>query len=277
MQKALTVPAQRSGFLSGHRSLSEPDSFWLLSADRAGSRRSVGAHALSALVLLGLAGNLGGEKLGSSGPRGLAEAYGCRNPHMTSDYDDLSAPVSLTPYERQTLLLQHQILAHLDEGEADYHSRMVKVLTEGFTGEYEALFVAYAELPKADCTLMMDILDMFKMIKASLAALEEPERASLLSDHEYVLRYQGLDYNDAREGKLASYVSYLQSTDRWTELRDDVEAADGGNSHAPMLTRYQGTLRVYQPIWNEVVQNHRGPRSFLLSAEQLRRVGRSQD
>lgn len=165
-----------------------------------------------------------------------------------SDYDDLSAPTSLSPFERQTLALQHQILSHLDKGEAEYHRRMQEVLTQGFTAEYGNVFSPYSELPHDDCRLLYDILDMFRVMKASIGELDQAERDALLADHKYALYFQGFDGNDAREGKMASYVDYLQATDRWTELTEDVKAADGGNSHSLMLGRYQAMLGVFRPF-----------------------------
>lgn len=189
---------------------------------------------------------------------------------MSSDYSDQQPP-ALSPVERQVLLLQHQILANLDTGDSDYHKRMVEVLTEGFTIEYEDVFTPYSELPKEDCKLVFDILDMFRVMRASLKELPEADRDELTSDYKYTVTFQGFDGNDAREGKMASYVTFLQKTDRWTELREDVDAADGGNSHARMLGLYQAMLDVYRPIWSEVMRGG-GASRYHLSAEQLRRV-----
>jgi uncharacterized protein YfbU (UPF0304 family) len=191
---------------------------------------------------------------------------------MSTEYDDLSAPTSLSPFERQTLALQHQILSHLDKNEADYHKRMQEVLTEGFTAEYENVFSHYSELPYDDCRLLYDILDMFRVMKASIAQLDETERDALLADHKYVLFFQGFDGNDAREGKMASYVDYLQATDRWTDLVEDVMAADDGNSHSLMLGRYQAMLDVYGPIWREKM---RAASLGHLNADELRSVAES--
>ncbi len=154
-----------------------------------------------------------------------------------SQYDDLQPPASLTPVDRQQLILLHKVLEHLDVDEADYHRRMSEVLTQGFTLEYESVLSPYAELPRSDCRLVMDVLDMFRVIKASLAKLDSAERDPLVAEYEFVLRFQGFDGNDAREGKMGSYVTYLQSTGRWSDLQEDVDAADGGNSHSLMLDR----------------------------------------
>ena len=120
---------------------------------------------------------------------------------MSSDFDDLRPPVSLTPVERQTFVLLHKVLAYLDTNESDHHERMVEVLTEGFTIEYENVFTPYSELSKADCKLVFDI-STCRVMKASLKELDGSERDALLADHKYVLTFQGFDGNDAREGKM---------------------------------------------------------------------------
>ena len=178
----------------------------------------------------------------------------------------------LTPVERQTLLLLHKVLSHLDEGEADYHQKMVRVLTEGFTIEYENVFTDYPEVSKADCRLVHDILNMFRVMKSSLRELDEAERDALLADHPHKLTFGGFDFSDDREGKMGSYVVFLMESNRWTDLGDDVEAADGGNSHAPMLGRYQKMLDVYEPRLEEK-RRPAGP--TMLDAADLRQVAES--
>ncbi|HVF74255.1 MAG TPA: YfbU family protein [Acidimicrobiales bacterium] len=149
---------------------------------------------------------------------------------------------------------------------------MQEVLTQGYTAEYGKVFSPYSELPHDDCRLVYDILDMFRVMKASIAELDETERAALLADHKYVLFFQGFDGNDAREGKMASYVDYLQATGRWRDLVDDVKAADGGNSHSLMLSRYQAMLDVYDPIWREKM---RAASMRHLNADELGRIAES--
>jgi len=67
------------------------------------------------------------------------------------------APRTLTAVERRTLALQHEILAQLrvDEDEVAHHTKMVEVLTHGYTGEYDTEFaLIYRELPLQDCSLV---------------------------------------------------------------------------------------------------------------------------
>jgi uncharacterized protein YfbU (UPF0304 family) len=189
-----------------------------------------------------------------------------------SDYDNLNAPTSLSPFERQTLAFHHQILSYLDASEADYHRRMREALNQGFTAEYGGVFSLSSELPYDDCLLLHNILNMFRVIKDSIGALDEAEREALLADHKYTLCFRGFDGNDARESKMSRYVDYLQTTGRWTDLTEDVKAAGGGNSHAPMLAKYQSMLGVFRPISKEAV---RGGGHALMTAEQLRQIAES--
>jgi len=190
-----------------------------------------------------------------------------------SQYDDLRPPASLTAVDRQQLILLHNIMEYLDVDEAEYHRRMRKVLTEGFTLEYEYVFSTYAELPRTDCTLVMELLDMFRVIKASLASLEPAADDNFVGEHQWALRFRGFDGNDAKEGKMGSYVAYLLSTDRWGDLQEDVDAADGGNSHSRTLDGYVAMLAVYRPFWEKNLHSPRGDlRLDHLSVEQLRQI-----
>ena len=118
---------------------------------------------------------------------------------------------------------------------------------------------------------MLDILDMFRVMKASLKELPEADRIALTSNYKYTVTFQGFDGNDAREAKMAGYVTFLQKTGRWTELSEDVQAADGGNSHARLLGLYEAMLDVYRPIWNQVLRGG-GASRYHLTGEQLLQV-----
>lgn len=70
---------------------------------------------------------------------------------------------------------------------------------------------------------------------------------------------------------MRSYVTYLQSTDRWSDLQEDVDAADGGNSHSRMLDRYVAMLEVYRPLWKENLRSP-GRGRHHLDVEQVRQI-----
>lgn len=179
--------------------------------------------------------------------------------------------ISIAPHDRYQMAIMHDILARLDdEPEDGFHRRASEVLREGYTGEYGNLLGSLRpEIPRAECVLLWDILDMFRVLKTSMARLESP-----LDDRERSrLTFQGLDGNDTREGALLAYLRFLLGSGRWSDLSEDVEAADGGNSHARMLTVYERMLAVFTPIWRDIVRDRVGGGAHLdLSVGQLREV-----
>jgi uncharacterized protein YfbU (UPF0304 family) len=189
-------------------------------------------------------------------------------------------PRSLSSVQRRALALQHETLALLtsdsaeeDGGwEAQHHRNMAKVFEEGFVAEYGNAFAAMQpELPRNECQLLHDILDMFRTIEPSLAALSPEDRAALDSDFEHALMFRGLDYNDDREARLATYAEYLVSTDRWTERAGEFGGLPGtGNSHTRMLDTYQQMLSVWRPLWLEKTRNVGG--GLLFSVVELAEI-----
>ena len=124
------------------------------------------------------------------------------------------------------------------------------------------------ELSRRDCGLVMDLLDMFRILKYSVE-----QNPGVLSDNEVrALTFRGFDLNDEFEGRLLGYARWLVSEeDRWHEQSDTFsELNDRGNSHMPWLAAYQRMLKVYEPIWRGVLR--RGGRSFLLDIDELREV-----
>ena len=160
------------------------------------------------------------------------------------------APASLTLLQRRSLALQHSILELLDPAEADYHHRCVTVLENGYVTDYDEEFYSYSpELSRAETRWVMDMLEMFSVCRRSIAQFSGSELATVGTHPNLVLRFRGFDGNDAYEGRLSRYVRYLMDNDRWTDLADDYEKADGGNSHMPMLPTYRGMVEVFKPIW----------------------------
>ncbi|MFB9834493.1 YfbU family protein [Actinoallomurus acaciae] len=174
--------------------------------------------------------------------------------------DTSSTPLTLTVVERCHLALQHESLAMLhsdDEHEADYHRRMVEVLTKGYTGEYYRVFAGISpELSRRDCRLLRDLLDMFCVLKASLDRLDAAEKNSLGEGAEVRLSFQGFDFNDAYESRLANYAQHLIDTDRWQDLAENFDDEhERGNSHSPRLATYLRMLESFQPIWSAKVKD----------------------
>jgi uncharacterized protein len=188
-------------------------------------------------------------------------------------------PHTLSFPQRETLAQQHEILALLyanDEYESRHHRTIAEVLREGYAAEYDTVFGAVqAEMPRSECKLAWDILDMFRMLGASIDQLSADDRAALGGDNEARLRFAGLDLNDSREGRLLGYVRYLVDTDRWTEIKPRLaEISDNGNSHSPYLATYERMLAVYLPIHEDSARGKRGHSidAWLLTLDELKQI-----
>lgn len=190
-------------------------------------------------------------------------------------------PHTLSFEGRHVLAQQHEILALLkpDEDESRYHLTMAEVLREGYTGEYDGVFGGIlAEMSRSECKLVWDILDMFRMLGASIDRLSVSDRAALGDDSEARLRFGGFDLNDSREIRMLTYVRHLVKTDRWTEVRPRLaEIGDNGNSHTRRLPHYERMLAVYMPIDEQISKGKRGHSmdASLLTVDELKQIAKA--
>lgn len=183
--------------------------------------------------------------------------------------------ITLTSYERASLILQHQALlaaqGHLPKESyaPEWHERAIKVLERGYEGEYPQLFPSHAEALNAyDCELVWDILDMFRVIHFSVEALGENGWDAIGVEHaDRFGKFKGFDYQRERESQMAGYTEYLVKSGRWTEQEELVKK--GTNSHRQMLPTYQSMLGAFKPVWREAV---RGGGHSHLSTQDLRKI-----
>lgn len=183
--------------------------------------------------------------------------------------------ITLTSYERASLILQHQTLlaaqGHLPEQsyDSEWHERAVEVLARGYEGEYPQLFPSYTEALNAyDCELVWDILDMFRVIHFSVEALGENGWDAIgVKNAERFGKFKGFDHQRERESQMADYTKYLVKSGRWTEQEKLVKK--GTNSHRQMLPTYQSMLGAFKPVWREAIRG--GGRSHL-SAKDLQKI-----
>lgn len=188
------------------------------------------------------------------------------------------APDTLTPKDRHVLSLLHRILARVlpaeandVDGDLEYQLERGRVLEEGFTQEYWTEFAGISsELSKRDSQRVMDILDMFRIANASILQLEE-DGTPVDADVVRGLRYQGFDFNDPLEHKMASYVKFLIEDDRWNEQAEFVNGPTAGNSHSRVLEMYLRLLAEYRRIR---ARRRPGPGrdSYLLTADDLQAI-----
>ncbi len=196
-------------------------------------------------------------------------------------HGDEPAPETMRIADRQVLSMLHRILARVlpddaegdkgDDGDADHQLSRARMIESGFTGEYWQEVAGFrTELSRRDCTRVLDILDMFRVITYSIERLEEKGTA-VSEDLRYRLEFRGFDHNDGLEGHMASYVNYLMSDGRWTELQPQVQKNDDGNSHHRMLDIYLRMLAEHRRI-----MDGRGlgfsRDAYLLSMEELQQI-----
>jgi len=178
-------------------------------------------------------------------------------PVREAERPDELAPESLTTKERNTMALLHHILARvLPEdgsstdgiGSRDDQLERAKVLEDGFTTEYWVEFAGISpELSRRDSHRVMDILDMFRVTGHSMRTLEE-RGAPLDERTARTLTYQGFDFNDSLESKMADYVRFLVEDGRWTEQEEFINGPSRGNSHSKNLETYLRMLAEYRSI-----------------------------
>jgi uncharacterized protein len=190
-------------------------------------------------------------------------------------------PHALSVQERQVLAQQNEILAQLhadDEYVSRHHQTMAEALREGYAGEYDTVFGGMQpELSRSECKLLWDILDMFRVLSASIDRLSADDRAALGEGADR-LRFGGFDLNDPRESRLLGYVRYLIDTDRWTEIKPRLaDIGDNGNSHSRRLPVYERMLAAYIPIHEDSARGKRGHSidAWLLTVDELKEMAKA--
>ncbi|WBL18777.1 YfbU family protein [Citricoccus sp. NR2] len=181
--------------------------------------------------------------------------------------------------DRQVLALLHRILARVlpedsndVDGDLDYQLMRAKILEQGYTGEYWYETAGFStELSMRDCRRVKDILDMFRICTFSIDHLRD-EGVELDGRLVHELQFSGFDHNDALEGQMASYVSFLmRDGELWTELQPQIESNDNGNSHSLMLDTYLRMLAEYRRI-KDGRKRGSSRHDYLLSKDELARI-----
>lgn len=195
------------------------------------------------------------------------------------DRPDKAEEVSLTPYERKVLQLLHRNLLATQGGlndsyyQPDQEVRALKVLENGYVGEYPTEFLDISEpTSRAECELVWDILDMFRVIQFSVKKLGKDGWDQVgVKDAEHYGTFRGFDFNEYDEIRLANYAEFLVKSGRWTEQREAFSPEnDRGNSHRQMLPQYRAMLRIFKPMWRQRLRG--GNYSGLISASDVRKV-----
>lgn len=189
------------------------------------------------------------------------------------------APDSLSLRDRQVLALLHRILGRVlpadsngPEGSLQDQLLAAEVLEAGFTGEYWREVAGFSqELSERDTRRVLDILQLFRVITYSVSHLEE-QGVELDDTVRRRLTFRGFDHNDPLENHMARYVRFqMKDGDRWTELQEQIEANDGGNSHLQMLDTYLRMLARYRRLVDERTPGQQADH-YLLTADELQMI-----
>jgi hypothetical protein len=148
---------------------------------------------------------------------------------------------TLSPIQRLILTNQFRILEALYPREADYFAQHRKAVEDGYTLNYDWMVSHLSEeMSEAECTEVIDILNMYRAI--TFSAQQLPQVDELQRDPNF--RFQGFDGNG--EGKQYGYARYLiEDLERFQELRYGAAHPDL-NSHMPMLSTYRRMLATWQ-------------------------------
>lgn len=188
--------------------------------------------------------------------------------------DERVESYDFSPYQRRVLVQLHRlVLAAKGDLHDSYYDpeeevRGINILERGFVGDYSEEFVGIdPPMSMADCELVWEIFDMFRILGASVQALDDGW-AQLGIDERYGT-FRGFDGNHALESRMLGYARYLVKNDRWSEQAGFILGKNGGNSHAEMVPTYRAMLRVFKPIWSRTVRS--GAR-WHLTEQEIRQV-----
>lgn len=180
---------------------------------------------------------------------------------------------TLSKRDRHQLALLHEVLSESasSDTEAEHHRMSSRILREGFAAEYTNVLDVSDEMTVEECRLVIELLDMFRVLKMSLDMAEDGHLQELDDLDLRLLEFRGFDFNDRRESRMASYAKYLFDSGSWTEFHEHFNR-NGGNSHAPLLASYLRMLKAYRKIQPEILERVMS-RQAPLSLDDLRQIG----
>ncbi|MEK6299699.1 MAG: YfbU family protein [Acidobacteriota bacterium] len=155
--------------------------------------------------------------------------------------------MKLSRIERWVLSNQYKILERLYPEESSGYAEAREALERGYELNYDWPVLQVVEdddvLIADACREIIDILQMFSVIKSSLAELDDKSGVSA-----FELKFGGFDGNN--ESKELSYARYLCRSDggRFKDLGEDPIF----NCHMPTLRTYRRMLAAWQQSTDKV-------------------------
>ncbi len=144
--------------------------------------------------------------------------------------------INLTLVERTMLANQYRILAKLEESES--YELKAEILEHGYKGKYHEVLLSDEETSHEICAETRDILQMYRVIDNSFAALTPDEQATLNMDR---IAFEGFDGHESHY----HYASFMiEKMDLWSEHKDrylDSHTAASMMKYRPMLKIFRDT------------------------------------
>jgi uncharacterized protein len=162
----------------------------------------------------------------------------------------------LTKIERLILINQYEIRKALEPNRATYYDEVIEILSRGYAVLYDEVFPA-PEMPKSECELVLDVLQMFRAIEAYKK--DHPEDTGVASDR--WAHFRGFDGHSEADC-LQFTLFQLKVKKQWAEQLPYERETDGFNSHSPMKGAYSDMLKVWKS----------SEERYPLSGEQIRAI-----
>lgn len=158
-------------------------------------------------------------------------------------------------FQRLLLANQFELLSKMDKENKHDYEKKVEILKEGYEIHYDEFIwdELCDQLPKEDSQFVLDVLNMYRDINFSISNLDSNDQEKIESNNIF---FQGFDYNDPKEAKLAFYAKFfIKKLNRFPELIED-KKFDGFNSHQLMMDTYERYLTNYDKVKSDSKYSH---------------------
>lgn len=143
--------------------------------------------------------------------------------------------------DRLSLSYQLKILEKLYPEDKEYYANHRKAIEDGYELHYSWITEHLSEgLTSEECTLVLDILDMYAAIHFSFRQLKSPTNLN-----EKAVKFPGFDGNN--ETMYMAYTKYfIEDLDRFNEIKETTNGYY--NSHIRMIPKYKKMLLIWKKM-----------------------------
>jgi len=160
--------------------------------------------------------------------------------------------LTLSSFERLTLVNQYRILAAVSTSDREYYTRLADNLEAGHTWLYRDFPHLQEELSDSTCRHVLDILQLYELLQASYRDLADKDGIA-----EREVAFDGFDGNN--ESEMLSFAQALIEDHRYVDVLGETAV----NSHGRTTEVYERMLAG----WRAMGEPH-----DLLSASQIKQI-----